>query len=102
MHCKDVSVRDVDIGLTKENIDLLMKDWKAYKRAEFIVLKNGDDYATLHIEKDDSKDLFSKVSGMRSFPYRRGLIMWRILRSTFSICLPWHRYRMLIRIRLLL
>ncbi|MDY4581091.1 MAG: hypothetical protein SPC89_06605 [Candidatus Methanarcanum hacksteinii] len=63
MHCKDVSVRDVDIGLTKENIDLLMKDWKAYKRAEFIVLKNGDDYATLHIEKDDSKDLFSKVSG---------------------------------------
>jgi len=63
MHCKDVSVREVDVELTEENIDILMKDWMAYKRAEFIVLKNGDDHATLHIEKESGTGLFSKVKG---------------------------------------
>lgn len=63
MHCKDVSVREVGVSLTENNISELMKNWTAYRRAEYLVLKNGNDYATLRLEKPKSSELFIRVSG---------------------------------------
>jgi len=61
MHCKDVSVHETDIPLTKDNIIDMMSDWTAYVRAEGIVLKNGDDYATLFVAETPAVGLFRKV-----------------------------------------
>jgi hypothetical protein len=61
MHCKDVSVKDVDITLTEENIRSLMSEWTAYTRADYLVLRNGNDHATLKIIKEKGIELFRKV-----------------------------------------
>ena len=62
MHCKDVSVRDVDVELTEKNIGELMRDWKAYTRAEYVILRNGNDHAVVKMVKEDGIDLFRKVA----------------------------------------
>ena len=62
MHCKDVSVREVDFELTPDAISSKMSDWKAYARCEYLILRNGDDLAALRIIKEDGIGLFKKVS----------------------------------------
>ena len=62
MHCKDVSVREVDFELTPDTISSKMSDWKAYARCEYLILRNGDDLAALKIIKEDGIGLFKKVS----------------------------------------
>ena len=37
MHCKDVSMHDVDIPLDRESISRLMEEWTAYKRTDHLV-----------------------------------------------------------------
>jgi len=61
MHCKDVSVRDVDIKLTESDINELMKDWKAYVRADFLILRNGEDHAVVKLVKESGMELFKRV-----------------------------------------
>ena len=61
MHCKDVSVREVGFPLTSEKIAENMSDWKAYARCEFLILRNGDEYAVLRVTKEDGIGLFKKV-----------------------------------------
>lgn len=63
MHCKDISVRSVGSELTTENIAALMRGWKAYKRAEFIVLEHEGSFAVLRIHKVMGDGLFGEVSG---------------------------------------
>lgn len=63
MHCKDVSMRDVDVDLTPENIERLMADWRAYVRTEILVLRHGDQYAAVELHKRDEKGLFRDVVG---------------------------------------
>lgn len=63
MHCKDVSVRDVDIPLDKNSIARLMDGWVAYKRTDYIVLRNGDNYAAVRLIKGFSTGLFDEVLG---------------------------------------
>ncbi len=63
MHCKDVSIRDVDIPLDRGSIAGLMDGWVAYKRTNHIVLRNGDDYAAVHLIKGPSTGMFDKVLG---------------------------------------
>jgi len=63
MHCKDVSVKDVDIELTEFNIGKLMKDWKAYVRADFLILRNGEDHAVVKLVKESGMELFKRVVG---------------------------------------
>ena len=58
MHCKDVSLRDVDIPLTEESIESLMEGWKAYVRTEFLVLRNGSDLAVVNLHKRAGTELF--------------------------------------------
>ncbi|MCQ2078974.1 MAG: hypothetical protein MJZ38_02820 [archaeon] len=62
MHCKDISVRSVDCELTAENIAELMSDWRAYKRAEHLVLEHDGTYAVVRISKTMGEGLFGKVS----------------------------------------
>jgi hypothetical protein len=62
MHCKDVSLRDVAVPLTIEGITDLMAGWKAYKRTEYLVLRNGKDMAVIMIEKSGNKELFQTLS----------------------------------------
>jgi len=57
-HCKDVSVRDVDFDLTKENIMERAKGKKAYTRTEFIVLRYQSELAIVHVQKEAGKELF--------------------------------------------
>lgn len=61
MHCKDVSIREVECELTKENIAALMDDWKAYTRTDDLVLSHQGTYAAVHIVKEEGHDLFRKV-----------------------------------------
>ena len=62
MHCKDVSVREVDFDLKSEVIKEKMSDWTSYARCEYLILKNDDRYAALRISKEDSIGLFKKVT----------------------------------------
>jgi len=61
MHCKDVSMREVDIDLDEESIRRLMTGWKAYTRTEFLILKNGGRYAILELHKPDGRGLFKEL-----------------------------------------
>jgi len=63
MHCKDVSVRDVDVVLNTKNITELMKNWTAYTRAEHLILRNGNDHAVIKLKKESRPELFKKVTG---------------------------------------
>ena len=63
MHCKDVSMHDVDISLDRESISRLMDGWTAYKRTDHLVLRNGDEYAVVRLFKSDEPGLFRKVDG---------------------------------------
>ena len=63
MHCKDVSMRDVDIDLDGESIASLMEDWTAYVRTDDLILRNGDRYAAVHLVKEQGSGLFRKVVG---------------------------------------
>ena len=65
MHCKDVSMRDVDIPLDEEHISCLMGDWTSYVRTDDLVLRNGDDYAVVELRKKDGTGLFREVEGFR-------------------------------------
>jgi hypothetical protein len=61
MHCKDVSVHEVDSELTAENISRLMADWTSYIRTEVLILRNGDDFASVLIRRTDGTGLFRSV-----------------------------------------
>ena len=63
MHCKDVSVRDVDFDLIPEVIAEKMSDWTSYARCDYLVLRNGGSYATLKVAKENAVGLFKKVTG---------------------------------------
>ena len=61
MHCKDVSMRDVDFEITPESIARMMDGWTAYVRTEFLVLRNGDSYAVVELHKEPGTGLFRKL-----------------------------------------
>lgn len=63
MHCKDVSVREVDFVLTEDSIRRTMDDWTSYTRTEYVVLNNGGDYAVVCVHKVPGNDLFRRLSG---------------------------------------
>lgn len=60
MHCKDVSVHDVDFPLDEPSIRKAMSGWKIYTRTEHLVLRNGG-LAVVRLEKEDLPSLFRKV-----------------------------------------
>ena len=62
MHCKDVSVREVDFDLTPEGISSEMDCWKAYAKCEYLVLRKDDSFAVLKVAKENSVGLFKKVT----------------------------------------
>ncbi|HTY47924.1 MAG TPA: hypothetical protein VMB46_09720 [Methanomassiliicoccales archaeon] len=61
-HCKDVSVREVDFELTKENIDRHTTGKKAYTRTEYIVLRHGKEHAVVRVFKEGGTELFRPIS----------------------------------------
>jgi len=61
MHCKDVSVKETDAELNMENIKQMMSDWTAYARADFLILRNGNDHAVVRLIKEKGLELFKKV-----------------------------------------
>jgi hypothetical protein len=63
MHCKDISLHDVDFPLTEKNISELLRGWEAYVRTEYLVLRNGKDLAVAKIIKEKSDGLFRKIIG---------------------------------------
>ena len=65
MHCKDVSMRDVDVPLTRDGIAGLMDGWRSYVRTDDLVLRNGDDYAVVELQKAPGTGLFRDVTGYR-------------------------------------
>ena len=63
MHCKDVSLHELDFPLDRESIDELMKGWRSYVRTDALILKSGDDYAVVQLEKNPGKGLFRELGG---------------------------------------
>ncbi len=63
MHCKDVSMKEVDFPITAESIAKMMDGWVAYVRTEFLVLKHGSEYAVVELHKESGTDLFRKLKG---------------------------------------
>ncbi len=61
MHCKDVSVRDVDFPLTRENIVNHMDGWQTYVRTEFLIFRNGNDLAVVELKKSPGTELFRSL-----------------------------------------
>lgn len=66
MHCKDVSVHDVDVDLTSDNISRIMDGWTAYVRTEYIVFRSKGEYAVVRLERGSGRELFSHVSGFET------------------------------------
>lgn len=65
MHCKDVSIHEVDVGLDPQSIAGLMDGWRSYVRTEGLVLRHGDEYAVVELHKADGSGLFREVDGYR-------------------------------------
>ena len=61
VHCKDVTVREVDVELTKENVSEMMRTWTAYVRTEGLVFRNGNEFAVVHVTRTEGTGLFRKV-----------------------------------------
>lgn len=61
MHCKDVAIHEVSCPLTRDNISGLMNTWKAYKRSEYLVLRNGTEMAVVRMEREGGKELFQRL-----------------------------------------
>jgi hypothetical protein len=64
MHCKDISLHDVDFPLTEDNILREVSKWRVYVRTEYFVLKNGNDLATVRVDRSAPEGLFRKVTGV--------------------------------------
>ena len=62
MHCKDVSVREVEFNLTPDVIASEMDCWKAYAKCEYLVLRKDDSFAVLRVMKENAVGLFKKVT----------------------------------------
>ena len=63
MHCKDVSLHDVDFPLTEKNISEAVLSWEVYVRTEYLVLRRGNELAVIRLTKETSEGLFRKVTG---------------------------------------
>ena len=61
MHCKDISLHDVDFQLNAESISEALPGWEVYVRTEYLVLRNGKELAIARVRKDGSDGLFRKV-----------------------------------------
>jgi len=60
-HCKDVSIREVAFALTADAIAKNVDGKMAYTRTEFLILKNGRDFAIIRVEKKEGKALFRPI-----------------------------------------
>ena len=59
-----MAVHDVEIELNEQNIHDLMRGKKAYVRAEYAVLRNGDDTAVIRLNKGPGNDLFRNLESV--------------------------------------
>lgn len=60
-HCKDVSMREVDFPLTREDITRNMQGKRAYTRTDHMVLRRGQETAVIKVIKAKGKELFRRV-----------------------------------------
>lgn len=58
MHCKDVSVRDMDVPISLDSISEFMDGRAVYTRTEYMVFRHGEDHAVVKLEKGDGQSLF--------------------------------------------
>jgi hypothetical protein len=64
-HCKEVSVRGVNFGLTEESIRSFLSGKRAYVRTRFYVFHSGDDWAVAEIEKTDENSVLKEIASVR-------------------------------------
>ena len=62
VHCKDVTVRETNVPLTKENVTRMMDTWTSYVRTEGLVFINGKEYAVVFVHGKKGTGLFREVS----------------------------------------
>ncbi|UCF08846.1 MAG: hypothetical protein JSW28_03915 [Thermoplasmata archaeon] len=63
-HCSHVSIKVVSFPLTGDDIQDNLLGKSVYKKTEFLILKNGDDWAVVGIRKASTEDLFSEIEEM--------------------------------------
>ncbi len=61
VHCKDVSIREVDFPLEEGIIRRKIEGKKAYTRSDYIVLKKGEQVSVVKLFKGRKKNLFQPI-----------------------------------------
>jgi hypothetical protein len=61
---RGVSVSDVDVPLTREELERHFLGREAYRRTEYIVARHGDATAVMRVRKDADGSLFAPISGV--------------------------------------
>jgi hypothetical protein len=61
VHCKDISVKDVGFDLDPAVIHGSLIGWKAYRRSEYMVLRNREEHAIVRIISAPTEGLFKTV-----------------------------------------
>jgi hypothetical protein len=61
MHCKDISLRNVDFPLNERNISEAVCRFESYVRTEYLVFRNGSDLAVVKLHKKEKEGLFKEV-----------------------------------------
>jgi len=64
-HCKEVSVKSVDFELTEDNIVRYLKDKKAYLRTKYMVFNSGSQWAVVHVEKSDAREILQPIRSVK-------------------------------------
>lgn len=75
-HCKEVSVHSVDFDLTEEAMRNHLMGAKAYIRTRYVVLKGGDQWAVVEIEKNAQNCVLQTISSVRvvSLPHQTAFV----------------------------
>ena len=67
-HCKDVTRKEVDFALSREEIISRLKGRKIYKSTKYLVLENGGDFAVVEVSVDptpEDKLLFKPIKEVK-------------------------------------
>lgn len=63
-HCSSVSTKRVSFPLTEDDINNNLLNKPAYKKTEYIILNNGNDWAVVSVNKADAINLFTRITAV--------------------------------------
>lgn len=78
-HCRHVACKEVDIKLTRENLEAHLPQHSYYRGSDFLLLHREAEWAVIALDKDSDKpreDIFHPLTGLRivSLPGTTGFV----------------------------